>query len=86
MENIEKFYVEYGKFIIHFEVINFQLCYNIRKHCTNDKMFSEVLVEYWKPWGLKKTEIVTYPNAPISFLENENTYEFINPETIELPF
>lgn len=41
MENIEKFYVEYGKFIIHFEVINFQLCYNIRKHCTNDKMFSE---------------------------------------------
>lgn len=52
----------------------------------DDKMFSEVLVEYWKTWGLKKTEIVTYPNAPISFLENENTYEFINPESIELPF
>lgn len=41
MENIEKFYVEYGKFMIHFEVINFQLCYNIRKHCTDDKLFSE---------------------------------------------
>jgi len=41
MEEMDKFYIEYGKFIIHFESINFQLCYNIRKICNNDEMFSE---------------------------------------------
>ena len=41
MEYPEKFYIEYGKFIIHFESINFQICYYIRKVCTNENMFSE---------------------------------------------
>lgn len=52
----------------------------------DEKMFADVLTEYWKPWGLQKNDIITFPNSPISFLENENTYEFVNPETIELPF
>jgi len=48
---MEKFYIEYGKFIISFENINFQLCYIIRKICTSEKMFSnedkriEILLE-----------------------------------------
>lgn len=41
MNEYDKFYIEYGKFIIHFENINFQLCYYIRKICTSDQMFSE---------------------------------------------
>lgn len=41
MNEYEKFYIEYGKFIIHFENINFKLCYYIRKICTSNNMFSE---------------------------------------------
>lgn len=52
----------------------------------NEKTFADVLSEYWKPWGLKKNEIYTFPNAPLSFLENENTYNFIEPDTIDLPY
>jgi hypothetical protein len=51
----------------------------------NDKVFADVLTEYWKPWGLKKQEIYSFPNTPLSFLENENSYEFIEPDTIDLP-
>lgn len=52
----------------------------------NDKVFADVLTEYWKPWGLKKQEIYTFPNSPLSFLENENNYQFIQPDTIDLPY
>lgn len=52
----------------------------------DNNLFADVLTEYWKPWGLQKNNIITYPNAPVSFLENEYTYELINPESIELPF
>lgn len=36
---MEKYYVEYGKFIIHFEKICFSLNYIIREICTDKKMF-----------------------------------------------
>lgn len=49
MKELEKFYIEYGKFIIHFENINFTLCYIIRIICTNHNLFSE---------GDKKIEIL----------------------------
>ena len=52
----------------------------------DEKMFADVLADYWKPWGLQKKDIITFPNSPISYLENDYNYEFINPETIELPF
>ena len=41
MSELNKFYLEYGKFIIHFENINFQMCYIIRKICTNNNMFGD---------------------------------------------
>ncbi|MET3129271.1 hypothetical protein ABID42_004393 [Arcicella rosea] len=41
MKELDKFYLEYGKFIINFENINFRLCYIIRNICTNHNMFSE---------------------------------------------
>lgn len=52
----------------------------------DDNMFAQVLAEYWKPWGLTKKEIIQFPNAPISYLENECTYDFVEPESISLPF
>tara|TARA_B110000090_G_C13321313_1_gene423652 strand:+ start:195 stop:1184 length:990 start_codon:yes stop_codon:yes gene_type:complete len=52
----------------------------------NDDMFAQVLTDYWKPWGLTKDKIIKFPNSPNSFLENNDTYEIIEPETIELPY
>ena len=52
----------------------------------DDKMYGEVLANYWKPWGLGKNEIITFPNSPISYLINEYNYELIEPDTISLPY
>ena len=52
----------------------------------DDNMFAQVLAGYWEPWGLVKSDIITMPDAPISFLENDHTHEFIEPESITLPF
>ena len=49
----------------------------------DDKTFSQVLANYWKPWGLTTNDIYSFPNSPISYLEDEYTNEFIEPETIK---
>jgi hypothetical protein len=51
-----------------------------------DEMFGQVLANYWKPWGIPMSEIVVFPNAPISFLLNDYTDELIEPESISLPY
>lgn len=52
----------------------------------DDDMFAQVLADYWKPWGITKNEIYEFPNSPVSFLENEFTHAFIEPESITLPY
>ena len=52
----------------------------------NEDMFVQVLTGYWEPWGFTKNEIITPPDSPISFLENDYTHEFMEPESISLPF
>lgn len=52
----------------------------------DDNMFAQVLAGYWEPWGFTKNEIITLPDSPISFLENDYTHEFIEPDSISLPF
>ena len=52
----------------------------------DDNMFAQVLAGYWEPWGFTKSEIITLPDSPISFLENDYTHEFIEPDSISLPF
>lgn len=52
----------------------------------DDNMFAQVLAGYWEPWGYTKNEIITFPDSPISFLENDFTHEFIEPESISLPY
>ena len=47
-----------------------------------DKTYSQVLANYWKPWGLTTKDIYSFPNSPISYLVNEYTNEFIDPATI----
>jgi hypothetical protein len=51
----------------------------------DDKMFAQVLANYWKPWGLTMKDIVTFPNPPISYLIDEYSNQFILPENIDLP-
>lgn len=51
-----------------------------------DEIFAQVLANLWKPWGLTMNDIYTFPNTPLSYLINERTYEFIQPEQIGLPY
>jgi len=51
-----------------------------------DKTFSQVLANHWKPWGITLEEIYSFPNSPISYLIDEYTNEFIKPEQVNLPF
>lgn len=52
----------------------------------DDNMFAQVLADYWKPWGITKNDIYTPPDSPVSYLENEFNYEFIEPDSISLPY
>ena len=52
----------------------------------DDDMFAQVLTDYWKPWGITKDKIITFPNSPNSFLENNDTYAIIEPSSITLPY
>jgi len=52
----------------------------------NDDMFAQVLTDYWKPWGITKDKIIKFPNSPNSFLENNDTYAIIEPDSIKLPY
>jgi hypothetical protein len=55
-------------------------------HPWSNDMFSQLLAEYWKPWGLEKKDIIRFAEAPISYLQNEYTNEIVEPESIALPF
>lgn len=50
-----------------------------------DRLYASVLEDYWKIWGLDPADIYTFPNAAMSFLINESTNQFIQPEEIPLP-
>ncbi len=52
----------------------------------DDNMFAQVLADYWKPWGITKKEIYTFPDSAISDLENDFTHGFIEPDSITLPW
>ena len=51
----------------------------------DEKMFAQVLANYWKPWGLTMGDIYDFPNSPISYLIDESTNQFIEPESIKMP-
>lgn len=52
----------------------------------DNTMFEQVLEDYWTPWALTKKDIMNESNFPISFLEDAYSFEFIDPESITLPF
>ncbi|WP_299395395.1 hypothetical protein [uncultured Gelidibacter sp.] len=52
----------------------------------NEDIFSQLLSNYWSVYGITKDDILQPQRPPLSFLENPYTKEFVNPETIALPF
>ena len=52
----------------------------------DEKMYAQVLANYWKPWGLGMADIYSFPNSPISYLLDEYTNQLIEPESIKLQF
>ena len=50
-----------------------------------DKMFSQVLANYWKPWGFTTNDIFSFPNSPVSYLIDEYNNGIIDAEKISLP-
>lgn len=52
----------------------------------DDNIFAQLLADYWKPWGITRNQIYSFPNSPVSYLENDYTHEFIEPESVKLPY
>lgn len=51
----------------------------------DEKVFAQVLANMWQPWGIEMRHIYVPPNAPISFVINEFTNDFIPAEKVNLP-
>lgn len=49
-------------------------------------IFAQLLSNYWQVYGIERDDILQPQKPPLSFLENPYTKDFVNPETIALPF
>lgn len=52
----------------------------------DEDIFAQLLSNYWGVYGIEKNDILKFQKPMLSFLENPYSHDFINPETIELPF
>lgn len=52
----------------------------------DEDIFAQLLSNYWQVYGIEKRDILQFQKPPLSFLENPYTKNFINPESIDLPF
>ena len=52
----------------------------------DDKIFSQVLTNYWKPWGIQTQDIYQYPGTTLTYLIDEVSNKVVDPETIALPW
>lgn len=52
----------------------------------DDNIFAQLLSNYWQVYGIKKEDIIQFQKPALSFLENPYTKDFIDPESIDLPF
>jgi len=52
----------------------------------SDDMFAQLLSNYWQVYGIEREDIIQFQKPPLSFLENPYSKDFINPESIQLPF
>lgn len=52
----------------------------------DEDIFAQLLANYWQVYGIEKEQILQFQKPPLSFLENPYSKDFIDPETIDLPF
>ncbi len=52
----------------------------------DEDIFAQLLANYWQVYGIEKDDILKFQKPMLSFLENPYSKDFINPESIELPF
>lgn len=52
----------------------------------NEDIFAQLLSNYWSVYGIEREDILKFQKPPLSFLENPYNKDFINPESIDLPF
>lgn len=52
----------------------------------DENIFAQLLSNYWGVYGIEKVDILKFQKPMLSFLENPYSKDFIDPETIELPF
>ena len=51
-----------------------------------DDFYARLLSNYWQVYGIEKGDIIQFQKPLLSYLENQHNKDFIDPETIELPF
>ncbi|WP_417431545.1 hypothetical protein [Halpernia sp.] len=52
----------------------------------DEDVFSQLLSNYWQVYGIGKKEILQFQKPILSYLENPYSKDFIEPESINLPF
>ncbi|GGG44624.1 hypothetical protein [Bizionia arctica] len=52
----------------------------------DENIFAQLLSNYWQVYGIERDDILKFQKPPLSFLENPYSKDFINPESIKLPF
>lgn len=52
----------------------------------DEDVFAQLLANYWSVYGIEREDILQFQKPPLSFLEHPYTKEFIDPQTIDLPF
>jgi hypothetical protein len=52
----------------------------------DEDIFAQLLSNYWQVYGIEREDILRPQKPPLSFLEDPYTKDFINPESIKLPF
>ena len=52
----------------------------------DEDIFAQLLSNYWQVYGIEREDILKPQKPPLSFLENPYTKDFVNPESISLPF
>ncbi len=52
----------------------------------DEDIFAQLLSNYWQVYGIEREDILKFQKPPLSFLENPYTKDFINPDSIDLPF
>ncbi|NLN24844.1 MAG: hypothetical protein GX163_04165 [Bacteroidetes bacterium] len=52
----------------------------------DDNIFAQLLSNYWSVYGIEREDILQFQKPRLSYLENPYTTEFVDPESITLPY